>query len=127
MLQQAVASNRRCSRSARAVVERSAWSITCRGSLPQRSIPLVPASRPDVQDVIARPHQVHVVFDDQHRMSVVREGAENIEEPPDIRTVQAGGRFVENIQCGLPVVPQFTGELDPLRFASREGRTGLAE
>ncbi len=54
--------------------------------------------RAEVEDVIHRLQNVHVVFDDEHRVPEAHETLEDIEETPDVIEMKAGRRLVEDVE-----------------------------
>src|SRR6267143_1305385 len=89
---------------------------------------LIPAFRAEVDDVIGGLEYVEVVLDDDHGVPGIDQAMQNIQQPLDVGEVQAGGRFIEDIE-GLPrITPaELFGELDPLRLATRQLGRRLSE
>src|SRR3954447_23430865 len=90
--------------------------------------PPLPALGPHVDDAVGRLDHVEVVFDDHHRIPLVDEALEHLEQPLDVGEVQAGGRLVEDVERPpCRDLAELGGQLDPLRLAARQRRGGLAE
>ena len=82
----------------------------------------------EIDDPVGGLDDIEVVFDHQDGVPLVDEPVEHVQQFADVGKVQAGGGFIEQVDCaaGGPFA-QFACELDPLGFASRECRGGLAE
>src|SRR4029077_13703158 len=89
---------------------------------------LVPAFRPEVDDVIGGFQHVEVVLDDDHGVAGIDEAMEHVEQALDVGEVQARGRLVEDIE-GLPgVTPaELFRQLDPLRPTAGQLRRRLPQ
>ena len=81
----------------------------------------------EVYDPVGGLDDVEVVLDDQEGVAGVAEFEEDFEELGDVVEMEAGGRFVQDVEgvAGC-LAAQFGGELDALGFAAAEGggRTG---
>ncbi len=81
-----------------------------------------------VDDPIGRLDHVEIVLDHEYRIAGVDKVVQHLEQQLDVGKVQTRGRLVEQVQrLSGALLDQLAGELDPLRFAAREGRGGLAE
>ena len=60
--------------------------------------PAVAALGPEVDHAVGALHDVEVVLDQEHRVARVDQPAEDVEQPPDVLEVQAGGRLVEDVE-----------------------------
>ena len=89
----------------------------------------VPALRPEVDHVVGRLDHVEVVLDQQHRVAGVHQPVQRLEQPLDVREVQAGRRLVEDVDGVLRALQlaQLRRDLDPLRLAAGQRRRRLAE
>ena len=68
------------------------------------------------------------MFDDDDRVAVVDEAVEHFEQLGEVVEVEAGGRFVEEVERLAGVGPgELGGEFDALGFAAGERRGALAE
>ena len=68
------------------------------------------------------------MFDDDQRVAVVAQRVDDLQQQRDVVKVQAGGRFVEDVERAARVaLGQFERELDSLRFAARQRGRALAE
>jgi hypothetical protein len=86
------------------------------------------AFRAEVEDPVGGLDHVEVVFDDDQGVAGVAEFEEDFEQFGDVVEVQAGGRFVEEVERAAGVfAAEFGGELEALGFAAGEGGAGLAE
>jgi hypothetical protein len=67
------------------------------------------------------------VVDDDDRRSGLEEPVEHADQGGYVERVQAGGRFVEDVQHAALAAAQPGGDPQPLRLAAGQGRRGLAE
>ena len=82
----------------------------------------------DVDDPVGRLHDVEVVLDDEHRVAGVDEVVQHFQQQLDIGEVQAGRRFVEQVQRAAGrFFHQLAGQLDALGFAAGERGRRLAD
>jgi len=89
---------------------------------------LVAAFRPQINYPINRFYYIQIVFNDQHGIAFVRELMQDREQAVDVVEMQAGGRFVQDIQSlAGGAAGQLIGQLDPLRLAAGQGGGRLAE
>ena len=95
---------------------------------PRRSGPLRLPPPAHVDDPVSRLDHVEIVLDHDDRVPLLDETVEHFEQLVDVVEVQAGRRLIENVE-GLARVGacQLGGQLDPLGFAARKRRCGLAE
>ncbi len=78
---------------------------------------------PDVDDPIGGLDDVEIVLDDDDRVAQIDQAIEHVEQLGDIVEVQAGRRFVEQIERVAGIGPgEFGGQLHALRFAAGERR-----
>ncbi len=88
----------------------------------------VAALRTQVDDPVGRLDYVQVVFHDQHRIAGVDKVVQHFEQQLDIRKVQPGSRFVQQVQRpARAAFDQFAGQLDPLGLAAGQRRRRLAQ
>ena len=83
---------------------------------------------PEIEDPVGGLDDVEIVLDDHHRVALVDQGVQHLEQLADIVEVEPGGRLVEDVE-GLAGGPprQLLGQLDALRLAAREGGRPLAD
>ena len=58
---------------------------------------LIPAFRPEINDIIRSLNDIKVMFDDNNRISVRRKSLQDVDQLMDICKMKPGRRFVENI------------------------------
>src|SRR5437763_1328568 len=82
----------------------------------------------EVNDPVGVSNDIEVMFDNDDRISQISEPMKNFEQLANIIKVQAGRRFVEQIESapGLAFA-QFTREFDPLCFAARKRNCRLTQ
>lgn len=72
-----------------------------------------------VNDVIGILNNLHVVFNDDQRMSALDECVEGFEKDMDVMEMQSCSRFVKNKECGLRLFGgQVISQFHPLILAS---------
>ena len=77
----------------------------------------------EVDDPVGRFDHVEVVFDDDDRVAVVDEAVEHVEQLGEVVEMQAGGRFVEQVERLAGIGPRELGrQLDALGLAAGERR-----
>ena len=82
----------------------------------------------DVDDPVGGFDDVEVVLDDDDRVAVVDEAVEHFEQFGEVVEVEAGRRFVEQVERLAGVGPsELGGEFHALGFAAGERRGALAE
>src|SRR6267142_2467906 len=81
-----------------------------------------------VDDPVGVADYVEVVLDDDDGVAEIGEAMQDVEQLLNVVEVQAGGRLVEQVEglAGLALA-EFAGQLDALRFATRERHSGLAQ
>ena len=84
-------------------------------------------ARAEVDDVVGRPHRVFVVLDDDHRVALVAQLAERLQQPVVVAGVQADRRFVEDVEHADQPAADLAGQADPLHLAAGERRGGAVE
>src|SRR3990172_6890768 len=60
--------------------------------------PLFPAFGPKVDEVICRLDDIHVMLDDDDCVAAVHEAVKDMDQLPDIIKMQAGRRFIQEIE-----------------------------
>jgi hypothetical protein len=79
----------------------------------------------EVDDPVGVRHDRLVVLDDDDRLAGVDEPVKKAEQLLDVGEVQAGGRFVEDVDAAL--LSHVRGQLEPLPFAAGQRWKRLAE
>src|SRR6266571_2126878 len=83
---------------------------------------------PEVDHPIGGLHHVEVVLDHDHRVPLVHQPVQHLEEQADVLEVEARRRLVQDVEGTARVaLGQLGGELDPLRLAAGQRRRRLAE
>ena len=86
------------------------------------------AFRPQIDDPVRRFDDVKVVFDDDDGVAAVAQAVQHVEQLAHVVEVQAGGRFVQDVEGATGVAfGEFARQFYPLRFATGEGDGVLAE
>ena len=85
----------------------------------------VAGSRTKVDDPVGVRHDRLMVLDDDDRLAGVDEPVKQPEQLLDVGEVEAGSRFVEDVDTGL--LRHLGGQLEPLPFAARQRSERLAE
>src|SRR5439155_8341370 len=81
-----------------------------------------------VNDPVGGLHDVQVVLDHHHRVPLVHQAVQHLEQEAHVFEVQAGSRLVQDVEGSARVaLGQLGGELDPLRLAAGQGGRRLAE
>ena len=90
---------------------------------------VAPAPRAEVDDPVGLGDEVEVVLDHDHRMALIHQLIQAIEQALNVREVQARGRFVQDVKIVLPMLelPEFRRQLDPLRLAAGEVRGRMTD
>src|SRR5262245_7354842 len=87
---------------------------------------VLPALRPEVDDVVGGLDNVEVVLDDEQRVPCLEQLAEGRQQLRDVVEVQPGRRLVEDVQQAFTAVRrQVRGDLDSLRLTTRQRRRWL--
>ena len=91
----------------------------------------------DINDVVCLGHQIHVMLDDNDRVTFIDEAMKNALEQFNIGGMEADGRLFQNVEGATPfrhpgtVGGATTGKLgdklDALRLTATEGGARLAE
>src|SRR5688572_4708186 len=91
--------------------------------------PFVAALGTQVDNVIGRLDDIQIVLDHHYGMTIVHEPVQALQQPVDVSEVQAGCRFVEDIEVVLAALQlaEFPGELDTLRLATRQDGRWMTE
>ena len=81
-----------------------------------------------VDDVVSAFDDIQIVLDDHHGVALVHQLLQNIQQPPHIVGVEAGGGLVQDIDgpAGGDLA-QLCSQLHPLGLAAGELRGGLAQ
>src|SRR3954471_15538405 len=77
-------------------------------------------ARPQVENVVGRPHDFGIVFDNEYRIPDISQPQEDLNKALCIAWMQTNRRFVENVQCANERRTQRCGQLNALRFTSGE-------
>ena len=86
------------------------------------------AFRTQVHNPVGGFDDVKIVFDDDDGVAAVAQAVQHVQQLPHVVEVQAGGRFVEDVEGAAGVAfGEFAREFDPLRFAAGEGHGVLSE
>ena len=84
--------------------------------------------RAEVDDPVGRLDDVEIVLDDDDRVAEIDQAVQHVEQLADVVEVQAGRRFVEQVERLAGAGPgQFGGELHALGLAAGQRRRRLAE
>ena len=81
-----------------------------------------PRPRTEIDDVIGRAHRFLVVFDDDHRVSLVAEVLEAVEQQAVVARVQADRRLVEDVNHSDESATNLGREANALAFSTGECR-----
>ena len=54
--------------------------------------------RPDIDHVVSNLDDVEVVLDDQHRVTLIYQRVQNVQEHADVFEVKSGRRFVQDVE-----------------------------
>ena len=80
------------------------------------------AFRAKIDNVIGRLDHFQIVLDDDDRVALIDERLQNVEQSSDILEMQAGGRFVQNVErTARRPSRQLFRKFDPLRLAAGQG------
>ncbi len=97
-------------------------------ALEQDLAALAPTLRAEVNHVVGLLDDVHVVLDDHHRVALVDEPVQDVEEMTHVLEVHAGGRLVENVERVAGAgAGELLRELHALRLPAAERGGRLAE
>ena len=81
-----------------------------------------------IDDVVGGAHDVEIVLDHEHRVALVHQLAEHVEQFLDVFEMQPGRRLVEDVQRAAgAALRQFSRQLHALRFPARQRRRRLSE
>lgn len=58
---------------------------------------LMATLRSQIDDVIGGLNHIHVMFDQNDRMTGINQAIERLEQPIDVREMQTGGRFIQDV------------------------------
>ena len=83
--------------------------------------------RTHVDDPVRRLDDVKVVFNDDHRVTLVNEPTKNYQELPDVLEMQTRRPRQHVNRASRRALLQFRAEFDPLRFATRQRGCRLTE
>ena len=80
----------------------------------------------EIDDPVGGLDHVEVVLDHDHRVAMVAQAVQHLEQHFDVGEVQAGGGFVEDVERAPGVaLGEFGGELHALRLTAGEGGGAL--
>ena len=75
--------------------------------------------RPEIDHEVRAPDYIKVVLDDDHRVALVNEFVEHVQQLARVLEMKTRRRFVENIERSPCAAPrEFAGKFYALRFAS---------
>ena len=81
--------------------------------------PPSPPSGPEIDHPVGGLDDIQVVFDDDHRVAVIAQAMQYVQQLLDVVKVQPCRRFIENVQRVARIaLGEFLGELDALGFAT---------
>ena len=83
---------------------------------------LLAGAEPHVHDDIGDADHVGVVLDDEHRVALIPQLAQDGDQPLVVARMQADGRLIEHVQRVDQRRPERRGEIDSLRLAARQRR-----
>ena len=89
--------------------------------------PRTPGPGAEIDDVVGRPHRVLVVLDDDHRVALVAELGQGLQQPVVVAGVQADRGLVEDVEHADQAAADLPGQADPLHLAAGERRGGAVE
>ena len=88
----------------------------------------VTAFRSEIDDPVGRLDDVQVVLDHQHRIPLVYQPVQDLQQLADVVEVEPRGRLVQQVDGLAGARPgEFLRKLDPLRLATRKRNGRLAE
>src|ERR1700736_1861072 len=88
----------------------------------------VPALGTEIDQTVCGLEHVQVVLDHHHRVAVMDQPMQDLQQSLHVGAVKAGGRLVEQVKSPPRVsARQLSRKLDPLRLASRQLRRGLSQ
>ena len=77
--------------------------------------------RPQVHNPVRRLNHVEIVLDHHHRIALLDQAVEDLQEFAHVLKVQARGGLIQNIErLARRALGEFLGEFDPLRLAARK-------
>ena len=86
------------------------------------------AFRTEVDDPVGSFYYIEIMLDDYDSITLISQPVNHFQQQRDVVEVQAGGRFVEDVQSPTRVaLAQFQRKFDALRFAARQRGRRLAE
>src|SRR5713226_10355881 len=74
----------------------------------------------EIDDAIRGLNGVGIVLDDEHGVSEIAEGLENVDEPLRVARMEADRRLVEHVERTHKMRTEGRGELNPLGFSAGE-------
>ncbi len=83
---------------------------------------LLAGAQPEVDDMVGDADHVGVVLDDDHRVALIAQLPEDVDEAPVVAGVQADRRLVEHVERADQRRPERRRQVDALRLAARERR-----
>ena len=84
-------------------------------------------ARAEVDDVVGRAHRVFVVLDHDHRVALVAQLGQRVEQPIVVAWMQADRGLVENVKHADQSAADLAGQANPLRLAAGERGRGAVE
>ncbi len=84
-------------------------------------------SRAEVDQVVGRPHRVLVVLDHDHRVALVAELGQRVQQPVVVAGVQADRGLVEDVEHAHQPAADLAGQADPLHLAAGERGRGAVQ
>ena len=88
---------------------------------------LLAGAEAEIDDVVGHLDHVGVVLDDEDRIALVAQLAEDVDQPQVIARVQANRRLVEHVERADERRPERRRQVDPLRLAARQRRGQAVE
>ena len=90
-----------------------------RGAADDKPAAVVTALRAEIDNVVSSFDHVEIVFDDDDRISEIAEFEQHLEQLIDIRQMQPGSGFIQNLYgVSSGHTGKFRSKFDPLRLAA---------
>ena len=105
-----------------AVSERGSCSRSGEIAGKHHAAALLARAEADVDDVIGDANHVLVVLDDEHRVALIAQLPQDVDEPLVVARVQPDRRLVEHVERADQRRPERRRQVDALRLAARERR-----
>ena len=84
-------------------------------------------TRADVDEVVGGEHHVFVVFDDDHRVACVAQGAQAVNEFSVVPLVESDARLVKDVEDLGEAASNLGGQSDALGFATADAASGSVQ